>query len=127
MVASGRLNVIRADELRVDTTQTLGMLRRQIAPLEGAWVGVVTTEPGVTAGWHHHGDYETIIYVLEGTIRLEFGAGGSETCEAGPSDSVYVPRGAVHREGNPGRAQQRLLVIRAGRGEPVFNVAEPAT
>jgi uncharacterized RmlC-like cupin family protein len=25
---------------------------------------VVRTEPGMVSGWHHHGEYETVIYVL---------------------------------------------------------------
>ncbi len=35
--------------------------------------GSVTTEPGMRSGWHHHGDYESHIYVVSGGLRMESG------------------------------------------------------
>ena len=52
----------------------------------------------MVSGWHHHGGYETVIYVLTGLLRMEFGPGGATTIVAGPGDFVYVPTGVVHRE-----------------------------
>jgi uncharacterized RmlC-like cupin family protein len=70
------------------------------------------------SGWHHHGDYETTIYVLTGLLRMEFGPDGSTTVEAGPGDFVYVPKGVVHRESNPSANPADIVVVRAGRGSP---------
>jgi len=25
------------------------------------------------SGWHHHGDFETVIYILSGVLKMEFG------------------------------------------------------
>ena len=39
---------------------------------------------------------------------------------------LFVPKGAVHREGNPGETESHLVVTRAGTGPPVINVEGPA-
>jgi uncharacterized RmlC-like cupin family protein len=72
------------------------------------------------SGWHQHGEYETVIYVLTSALKMELGANGSNTLEAGPGDFVYVPGVAVHRESNPA-AERSELVVRAGDGESLFN------
>jgi uncharacterized RmlC-like cupin family protein len=77
------------------------------------------------SGWHHHGDHETVIYVLTGSLRMEFGPGGAETVEAAPGDFLHVPRGAVHREANPSAEAADIVVVRAGRGESTVNVEGP--
>lgn len=105
---------------------TPGMVREQAIAVTGMWSGLVRTEPRVTSGWHHHGDYETTIYVVAGTLRLECGPGGETTVEAEQGDFVRVPPGAVHREANPGDVESRLVVVRAGQGPPTVNVDGPA-
>ena len=92
---------------------------------ERHWVGHVTTEPGADTGWHHHGDYETYVYVIEGHARLEFGPGGRESFAGGPGDFAYVPAGVIHRELNPGSEPNKVVVFRAGTGIPVFPTDGP--
>ena len=105
---------------------TPGMDRQQAFATDRTWSGFVTTEPGMTSGWHHHGDYETVIYVLRGGLKMEFGTNGGDTVEASPGDFVYVPKGAIHRESNPSSEAADIIVIRAGFGESTFNVDGPA-
>jgi uncharacterized RmlC-like cupin family protein len=105
---------------------TAGMDRQQAFATDGTWSGFVRTEPGVISGWHHHGEYESVIYVLTGALKMEFGPRGSNTVEAGPGDFVYVPKGAVHRESNPSAEPADIVVVRAGAGESLINVAGPA-
>jgi len=105
---------------------TPGMERRQAFATEGTWSGFVRTEAGTVSGWHHHGDYESVIYVLTGALKMEFGPGGANTVEAGPGDFVYVPKGAVHRESNPSAEPTDIIVVRAGVGESTFNLDGPA-
>lgn len=105
---------------------TPGMQRQQAIATDGAWAGFVRTEAGMVSGWHHHGDYETVIYVLTGVLKMEFGPGGANIVQAGPGDFVYVPRGAVHRESNPSAEPSDVIVVRAGAGESTFNVDGPA-
>ena len=65
-----------APEERVEGQPTPGMTREQAIQTEGMWAGFVRTDPGMVSGWHHHGSYESSIYVLSGSLRMEFGPGG---------------------------------------------------
>ena len=104
---------------------TPGMDRQQAFATDDMWSGFVRTEAGMVSGWHHHGEYETVIYVLTGLLRMEFGPGGSNTVEAGPGDFVCVPKGVVHRESNPSAQRADIIVVRAGQGESTINVDAP--
>ena len=105
---------------------TPGMDRREAFATDRMWAGVARTVAGMVSGWHHHGAYETTIYVLTGSLRMEFGPGGSNTLDAGPGDFVYVPKGVVHRESNPSAEPADIVVVRAGEGESTVNVDGPA-
>jgi uncharacterized RmlC-like cupin family protein len=101
------------------------MVREEAITTDGMWAGLVRTAPGMLSGWHHHGSYESTIYVMTGALRMEFGPGGAETLETGPGDFLYVAPRAIHRESNPSADESRIIVVRAGSGEPVFNVDGP--
>lgn len=127
------VKVIRAGEGTAQTTQTPGFFRTELVsqPAEdgrsGVWVGTVRTPAGSTSGWHHHGDYDTYIFVRHGKARMDYGTGGRESCEAGVGDVILVPRGAIHREANVGDGENEALLVRVGSGEPVFNTDGPAS
>lgn len=110
---------------RVEGQPTPGMHREQAVATERSWAGHVTTDAESVSGWHHHGDHESHIYVVSGALRMESGPGGREVVEAGAGDFVFVPPHTVHRESNPGSVRSELVVVRAGSGEPVFNVEGP--
>jgi uncharacterized RmlC-like cupin family protein len=110
---------------RVEGDQTPGMRREQALAVPGMWAGLVRTEAHMTTGWHHHADYDTSIYVVSGSLRMESGRGGTHVVEALPGDFLYVPKGAIHREGNPGDQESHLVVVRAGHGPAVINVDGP--
>lgn len=113
--------VVRAAE-RIEGPATPGMRREQAFATEGLWAGFVTTEPGMVSAWHHHGEYESAIFVLSGALRMESGPGGSSMVDAGAGDFILVPRGVVHREGNPSSVPAEIVAVRAGTGESTFNV-----
>ena len=104
---------------------TPGMVREQAVATDQMWSGLVRTDPGMVSGWHHHGDYETTIYVVSGIFRIESGTKGDMVHEAQPGDFVYVPPRAIHREVNPAAEPSEVVVVRAGRGESVFNLDGP--
>src|SRR5207302_744558 len=93
---------------------TPGMVRREAVSTEGMWSGLVHTDAGMMSGWHHHGEFETTIYVVSGAMRLEFGPGGASAIDVGPGEFVYVPKHAVHREANPTGEQGTAVIVRAG-------------
>lgn len=83
------------------------------------------TAPGQVSGWHHHGEYETFAFMISGSIRFEFGPGGTETAGGGTGGFAYVPKGVVHRESQPGDVEGVVVVVRTGHGPPVVNVEGP--
>ena len=121
---STRVRRIRPDE-RTEGPATAGMIREEAVATVAMWAGLVRTAPGMVSGWHHHGDFESVIFVTTGALIMEFGPGGHETLEARPGDFLYVAPGAVHRESNPTAAESHIVVVRSGSGTPVFNVDGP--
>jgi uncharacterized RmlC-like cupin family protein len=111
------IRVVRRDELSDDTPQTSG-LRREVAfdsrnPDAKILSAFLTTVlPGAATGAHHHGDQETILYVVEGTARYRWGDRLQHVVEAGPGDFIFIPAHTVHQEINasglsPGRTPIR--------------------
>jgi uncharacterized RmlC-like cupin family protein len=101
------------------------MIREEAVSTDRMWAGLARTEAGMVSGWHHHGVYESTIYVLSGALRMEFGPGGTEVLDAGPGDFLYVAPGAIHRESNPSDEESQIVVVRSGSGEPVINTDGP--
>ncbi len=122
-MASVRL--MRAEDRKRGTTQTPGMSREQAFSDDGMWSGYVHTAPGMTSGWHHHNEYDTVVYEVFGTLRMESGVDGKEIVNAKPGDFVFIPRHTVHRESNPSKEEAGLVVVRVGSGIPVVNVDAP--
>lgn len=118
--------VVKVAERHAQTGQTSGMRREEAFQSGRMWAGVAHNAPKAFSGWHHHGDYESAIYVLSGRIRIECGPGGSTLLEGGPGDFLFIPAGEVHREGNPLDETAEVVLVRAGQGEVVVNVDRPA-
>lgn len=105
---------------------TPGKVREQAIAVDGLWSGLVRTEPGEMSGWHHHGDHETSVYVVAGSVRIEFGADGARAVDGGPGDFIHIPGHVVHREGNTGSTMAQEIVTRSGSGPLTINVDGPA-
>ena len=101
------------------------MAREEALATGSMWAGLVRTEAGMVSAWHHHGDHDSVIYVLDGAMRMESGPGGTEVLDAEPGDFLHVPPGAVHRESNPTDQEARIVVFRSGTGPVVINTDEP--
>ena len=118
------LRHVAADAL-TKADPTPGMDRRLAYQSDRLWTGLVHTDAGVSSGWHHHGEYETCIYVVDGRLVLEFGPGGEQVIDAGPGDFVQVPPHTVHRERNPTGDTSTAVLVRSGEGPPTINVDGP--
>lgn len=108
-----------------EAVSTAGIQRWVAVSEEGLWAGIAETDPAAASGWHHHSDNQTLVYLLEGRMRIEWGTSGDDATEASKGEFLYVPPNTIHREVNPDQIPARAIVIRAGQGEPVVNVAEP--
>jgi uncharacterized RmlC-like cupin family protein len=106
-----------------DTDSQPGIRREEAFAKPGLWAGRSTTEPGVTSGWHHHGQADTIVYVLSGSVVIEF---GEDMVEANEGEFLVIPSGLVHRESTPSDGPSRSVVIRTGgEGPPTYEVDGP--
>ena len=113
---------IGPDEL-TDTDSQPGVKREVAVAKPGLWAGRSTTEPGITSGWHHHGEADTVVYVLSGTVVIEF---GEDTVKASEGEFLVIPSGLVHRESTPSDGPSRSVVIRTGGdGPPTYEVDGP--
>jgi uncharacterized RmlC-like cupin family protein len=118
------VRLVRPDERILAAAQTAGMIREEAIQTDHLWAGIARTKPGNT-GWHHHGEWETVAYVIAGACRLEFGLGGREVVVGEPGDYIFIPKGVIHRESNPTEGEQALVIVRFGAG-PVIGVDGPA-
>ena len=122
--ASQGVRIIRADELDDNTPQTLGMFRRAAVttPRTGAtklWAGTVTIDPKAKTGPHHHGDLESVIYVVRGVARMRWGERLEFVAEAAAGDFIYVP----HQEINASdELELHCVLARSGQQGLVVNL-----
>jgi uncharacterized RmlC-like cupin family protein len=107
--------------------QTPGMTREEAFCGSSFWAGIARTAPGNVSGWHHHGAWDTIAYVITGEVRLEYGPGGQSLAHACPGDHLFIPKGEIHRESNPANLEQTLAIFRMGEGPVVIAVDAPLT
>src|ERR1700735_4620528 len=115
------VRIVRANELDADTAQTLGMQRRAAVTTgrTGAtklWAGTVTIDAKAKTGAHHHGDLESVIYVISGVARMRWGERLEFVAEAEAGDFIYVPPYVPHQEINASE-DLRLHCVLARRGE----------
>ena len=122
------VRIIRASELDANTAQTLGMQRQAAVTTErtGAsklWAGTVTIDAKAKTGPHHHGDLESVIYVVSGVARLRWGDRLEYVAEAEQGDFIYVPPYVPHQEINASEdLQLHCVLARSGQTGLVFNL-----
>src|SRR2546429_1517139 len=122
------VRIIRPDELDDATAQTLGMRRRAAVTTKrtGAtklWAGTVTIEPAAKTGAHHHGDLESVIYVVSGLARMRWGDRLEFVAEAAAGDFIYVPPYVPHQEINASEdARLHCVLARSGQQGLVVNL-----
>jgi uncharacterized RmlC-like cupin family protein len=126
------IHVMRPDQFDLGTAQTPGSERRAaIAPELGVhsalWGGTFEVEPGSRTGVHHHGNQETIAFVLSGMCEIRWGSKGEFAAQAGPGDFIHVPAFLPHMEINPSREHAfRWVVVRSTPTPIVVNLPDTA-
>jgi uncharacterized RmlC-like cupin family protein len=134
--AAGALNqsirIIRSGELDSNTPQTPGMTRAEAISYarvgaQKLWAGTVVVQPGAKTGPHHHGELETVLYIIKGRGRFRWGERLEFVDEAGPGDFVYVPPYLPHQELNA-RSDEPVeaVVVRSGQEPIVVNLDIPS-
>src|SRR3954471_24947095 len=122
------LRVIPAHSLDPNTAQTAGMERRAAinfarAGAQKLWAGTVSIAANAKTGAHHHGELESIIYVVRGRARMRWGERLEFTAEAGPGDFIFVPPYVPHQEINASTNEPlECVVIRSDNEAVVVNL-----
>lgn len=119
-------SVVRSNERRPATGLPIGSSGEEVFRDPAAWVGVLELEPGATSGWHHHGEWDSYAYVLEGVLRWEYGARAEKAIEVAPGDVGRMPARLVHRDVSAGNQTLRLVLFRTGHGELTIDVPGPS-
>ncbi len=130
MKVSPDLRVITPADL-VEDAHSGAMLRRAAVSeatvgAQRLWAGYVELAAGQVSAAHHHGEAESVIYIIEGSARFYSGERLDRVWDAGPGDFVYVPPQIVHVESNlsPSRPV-RMVVVRSTQEAIVFNLPYP--
>jgi uncharacterized RmlC-like cupin family protein len=119
-------------EFDTATAQTPGSERlAAVTPQLGIdtmlWGGLFKVEPGARTGIHHHGEQQTIAYVLEGVCEIRWGECGEFVATARAGDFIHVPAWLHHMEINPSATTAfRWVVVRSTPMPIVVNLPDNA-
>lgn len=103
-----------------------GLEERHLFDRDGrwaGWAGWIHNEAGDKSGWHHHAANNTYVYVIRGTLRIDFGPGGAESVEAGTGDFIFIPSQTIHHETTSHDSPVEAFVLRVG-SEPEYVKAD---
>ncbi len=126
------IRIVRSGELSADTAQTPGMTRAEAISharvgAQKLWAGTVVVQPNARTGPHHHGELETVIYVVRGRARFRWGDQLEFVDEAGPGDFIYVPPYVPHQELNAKFDEPvEAVIVRSGQEPIVVNLDIPS-
>jgi uncharacterized RmlC-like cupin family protein len=126
------VKIIFSGKLDLNTPQTPGMTRaaainRAMAGANKLWAGTVNIHPNAKTSPHHHGELESIIYIINGRARMRWGERLEFVAEAGPGDFIFVPPFVPHQEinANPNEPLS-CVVVRSDQEPVVINLDIPA-
>jgi len=125
------VRIVRNDQLDMNTPQTPGMTRaaainHATVGAQKLWAGTVSIEPNAKTGAHHHGELESVIYVVSGRARMRWGDQLEYVAEAGPGDFIFVPPYVPHQEINAAADEPLFCVlVRSDQEAVVVNLDIP--
>jgi len=129
-MSTSAIHIVSPAQFDLATAQTSGSERRAaIAPeldIESTiWGGLFEVEPGARTGIHHHGEQQTIAYVLSGVCEIRWGARGEFAARATAGDFIHVPAFLPHMEINPSKLEPfRWVVVRSTATPIVVNLPD---
>ena len=129
-MSSSAIHIVGPAKFDAGTAQTPGSERRAaIASALGIpsaiWAGLFEVLPGARTGIHHHGEQETIAYVLSGVCEIRWGEEGESVARAKARDFIHVPAFLPHMEINPSTLEPfRWVVVRSTATPIVVNLPD---
>lgn len=121
-----KIGFVKAEQL-IQGPQTPGQNRKKALEAGPLWVGEChVTALNAPSQWHHHKDFDSVMYMLSGRIRVDYGESGEQSFEIGKGDYAYFPRQAIHRcQIIEGDDNVHYVFVRLGEGETLLNVDGP--
>jgi uncharacterized RmlC-like cupin family protein len=118
------IRVVRPEQFDSATAQTPGS-KRTAAIHRGAgitspmWGGLFFVEPEARTGIHHHGEQDTIAYVLSGSSYVRWGDRGEFNATLQAGDFLFVPAWLPHQEINPSKDVPFQWIVVRSTPEPI--------
>jgi uncharacterized RmlC-like cupin family protein len=109
----GGITIIRAgDDCREwnGIRYKLGMSGKNVGA-KALSMNVATIPPGGVAAAHIHDGFEVMLYILEGRVRHEYGAGLKQSVENGPGDFIFIEPGVPHEVFNLSDTEPVVAVV----------------
>lgn len=121
------VRITRNDRLDRNTPQSAGILRlaainSDLSSSSQICAGIMIAQPHSASSVHHHGEQETVIYVLAGNGQVRWGRYGESSETVRPGDFVFIPAHLPHQELNPTAETVTWVVIRSGPQPVVVNL-----
>jgi uncharacterized RmlC-like cupin family protein len=118
------IRIVSPAEFDHGTAQTPGSARlAAVAPQLGIatalWGGLFEVEPKARTGIHHHGEQQTIAYVLTGVCEVRWGPKGECVARAKAGDFIHVPAFLLHMESNPSESEPFQWVVVRSTSTPI--------
>ena len=122
--STSTIGIVHPAELSSETQQTPGSLRMSaIAAMHGIvsslWAGIFVVEPSAMTGIHHHGEQDTVVYVLEGEACVRWGDFGERSATVRAGDFLHVPSWLPHQEINASTEHSFRWVVVRSTPEPI--------
>jgi len=124
------IKVVHPHEFSQHTAQTPGSMRLSAISADhgvtsSQWGGIFEVEPLAQTGIHHHGEQDTVVYVLEGEALVRWGDYGENLVTVMKGDFLHVPAWLPHQEVNPSKDESfRWVVVRSTPEPIVVNLRE---
>ncbi|MFZ0633456.1 MAG: cupin domain-containing protein [Acidobacteriaceae bacterium] len=122
--ASASIRIVHPQEQSPETLQTPGSLRLSaISAMHNVssslWAGTFVVEPSAQTAIHHHGEQDTVVYVLKGESLVRWGDHGEYVATVRAGDFLYVPAWLPHQELNPSTDRSFRWVVVRSTSEPI--------
>src|ERR1700694_1664462 len=130
MNSPAAIHIVSPAEFDSGTAQTPGSERRaaiaaSLGIASAIWGGLFEGEPGSRPGVHHHGEQETIAYVLSGICEIRWGTTGEFVARAKSGDFIHVPAFLPHLAITPSKLEPfRWVVVRSTATPVVINLPD---
>jgi uncharacterized RmlC-like cupin family protein len=124
------ISIVTPEAFDRDTSQTPGSERvAAISARTGIttpmWAGLFVVEPDGMTAIHHHGEQDTVAYVLAGACLVRWGERGEFSATARGGDFLHVPAWLPHMEINPSSMEPfRWVVVRSTSVPIVVNLPD---